>query len=367
MAELSRTPLFPEYEKSGAKTVDFGGWEMPVQFTGIKKEHEATRTAAGLFDVSHMGEILVEGEDAERFLQKLLTNDVSKLTPKRAQYTMMCYPDGGTVDDLIVYQLAEQKYMLVVNAANRGKDHDWLQQHKMDGVAVRDVSDQYVQLAVQGPKAETILQKMTDADLSSIRFFRFEMDVPFSDVNGTAIVARTGYTGEDGFEIYIEPEAGIQLWRRLLDEGASDGLQPVGLGARDTLRFEANLALYGQELSAEITPIEAGLGFAVKTEKEADFIGKEVLRNQKENGPPRKLVGIEMIDKGIPRTSYKVYAEEEEIGSVTTGTQSPTLKKNIGLALIRANYATQGEEVFVQVRKRLLKAKVVPTPFYKRS
>ncbi|QTM99809.1 glycine cleavage system aminomethyltransferase GcvT [Sediminibacillus dalangtanensis] len=367
MAELKRTPLFPEYEKSGAKTVDFGGWEMPVQFTGIKKEHEATRTAAGLFDVSHMGEILVEGRDAERFLQKLLTNDVYKLTPKRAQYTMMCYPDGGTVDDLIVYQLAEQKYLLVVNAANRSKDYDWLQQHKVDGVAVKDVSDQYVQLAVQGPKAETILQKMTNADLSSIRFFRFEMDVPFTDVKGTAIVARTGYTGEDGFEIYIEPEAGVQLWRRLLEEGASDGLQPVGLGARDTLRFEANLALYGQELSPEITPIEAGLGFAVKTEKEADFIGKDVLKKQKENGPPRKLVGIEMIDKGIPRTSYKVYAGEEEIGFITTGTQSPTLKKNIGLALIRANHATQGEEVFVQVRKRLLKAKVVPTPFYKRS
>ncbi|WP_026569967.1 MULTISPECIES: glycine cleavage system aminomethyltransferase GcvT [Sediminibacillus] len=367
MTELNRTPLFAEYEKSGAKTVNFGGWEMPVQFSGIKKEHEATRMAAGLFDVSHMGEILIEGQNAERCLQKLLTNDVAKLTPKRAQYTMMCYPDGGTVDDLIVYQLAEKRYLLVVNAANREKDYQWIQENKIEGVSIKDISDQYVQLAIQGPKAESILQKMTEIDLSAIRFFRFESDVPFNDVEGTAIVARTGYTGEDGFEIYIEPGAGIQLWRKLLEEGSPDGLQPVGLGARDTLRFEANLALYGQELSSEITPIEAGLGFAVKTEKEADFIGKDVLKKQKEDGPPRKLVGLEMIDKGIPRTGYAVFAGEEEIGFITTGTQSPTLKKNIGLALIRASHATQGEEVYVQVRKRLLKAKVVPTPFYKKS
>ncbi|WP_110943483.1 glycine cleavage system aminomethyltransferase GcvT [Virgibacillus senegalensis] len=367
MAELKRTPLYPEYEKNGAKTVDFGGWEMPVQYTGIIKEHEATRTAAGLFDVSHMGEILVEGQESEAFLQKLLTNDLSRLSPNRAQYTMMCYPDGGTVDDLIVYQLAEYRYLLVVNAANKEKDYQWLKEHQHGEVSISDVSDQYVQLAVQGPKAEAILQKLTTTDLSAIRFFRFEMNVSFTGINESAMVARTGYTGEDGFEIYIEPEAGIQLWRSLLANGASDGLQPVGLGARDTLRFEANLALYGQELSSEITPIEAGLGFAVKTDKQEEFIGKDVLKQQKESGPPRKLVGLEMMDKGIPRTGYKVFAGEEEIGFITTGTQSPTLKRNVGLGLIKTAHAVVGEEVTVQVRKRLLKAKIVPTPFYKRS
>ncbi|MYL71898.1 glycine cleavage system aminomethyltransferase GcvT [Halobacillus litoralis] len=366
MADLKRTPLYSEYKKLGAKTIDFGGWDLPVQFSSIKEEHHATRTAAGLFDVSHMAEVMVEGPDSLSFLQKMLTNDVSKLEPGKAQYTIMCYEDGGTVDDLIVYHLDQDKYLLVVNAANRQKDYEWLKEHQGGDVTVEDVSDEYVQLAVQGPKAEEALQTITDTDLSDIKFFRFKQGVTLKGVDGDALVSRTGYTGEDGFEIYLHADSGAQLWQAILEAGEPFGLKPIGLGARDTLRFEANLALYGQELSKEITPIEAGLNFAVKVNKESDFIGKDVLKRQKEEGPGRKLVGIEMIDKGIPRTHYDVLDGEEVIGFVTTGTQSPTLGKNVGLALINSEYTAEGTEVTVQVRKRKLKAKVVKTPFYKR-
>ncbi|SFJ21428.1 aminomethyltransferase [Halobacillus dabanensis] len=366
MTDLKRTPLFHEYKKLGAKTIDFGGWDLPVQFSSIKEEHEATRTAAGLFDVSHMAEVMVEGTDSLNFLQKMLTNDVSKLEPGKAQYTIMCYEDGGTVDDLIVYHLAENKYLLVVNAANRSKDFEWLKEHQEGDVTIEDVSDEYVQLAIQGPRAEEALQTLTDVDLSSIKFFRFRQDVSLKGIKGKALVSRTGYTGEDGFEIYLQADSGADLWQAVLNAGEPLGLKPVGLGARDTLRFEANLALYGQELSEDITPIEAGLNFAVKIKKDGDFIGKEVLKKQKEEGPSRKLVGIEMIDKGIPRTHYDVLDGEEVIGFITTGTQSPTLGKNVGLALIKTAYAEEGTEVTVQVRKRRLKAKVVKTPFYKR-
>ncbi|WP_052158872.1 glycine cleavage system aminomethyltransferase GcvT [Halobacillus sp. BBL2006] len=366
MSDLKRTPLYHEYKKLGAKTIDFGGWDLPVQFSSIKEEHEATRTRAGLFDVSHMGEVLVQGKGSFGFLQKMLTNDISKLEPGKAQYTIMCYEDGGTVDDLIVYKLEESKYLLVVNAANREKDFKWLKKHQVEDVHMEDVSDDYVQLALQGPAAEEALQTLTETDLSEIKFFRFKSDVTFKGVKDGGIVSRTGYTGEDGFEIYLPSGSGADLWQAILEAGQPHGVKPVGLGARDTLRFEANLALYGQELSKEITPIEAGLNFAVKVNKKEDFIGKEVLKKQKEEGPSRKLVGIEMIDKGIPRTHYAVLDGEVEIGFVTTGTQSPTLGKNVGLALIDKEYTELGTEVTVQVRKRKLKAKVVATPFYKR-
>lgn len=367
MSELKQTPLFPVYKEAGGKTVDFGGWDLPVQFSGIKHEHEVTRTKAGLFDVSHMGEVLVQGEHSLNFLQRVMTNDIAKLTPKRAQYTIMCYENGGTVDDLIVYMLAENKYLLVVNAANTEKDFDWLQAQNEENVSLSNVSKDYVQLALQGPKAETILQSVTDANLSEIKFFRFEDSVHFFNIAAGAIVSRTGYTGEDGFEIYIDAASGVDLWKLLLEAGKDEGIEPIGLGARDTLRFEANLALYGQELSKDITPIEAGLGFAVKVKKEEDFIGKSVLKKQVENGTDRKLVGIEMIDKGIPRHGYEIFVDEKEVGFVTSGTQSPTLNKNVGLVLINSQYAVEGAEVVVQVRKRQLKAKVVKTPFYKRA
>lgn len=366
MTELKRTPLFEVYKEYGGKTIDFGGWELPVQFSSIKEEHEAVRTKAGLFDVSHMGEISVKGPGSLSYLQKMMTNDVSRLKNGGAQYTAMCYETGGTVDDLLVYKLAEDDYLLVVNASNIDKDFSWLQDHLDENVQIENLSEGMAQLAIQGPLAETILQKMaTDDDLGKIGFFKFADKV---NLNGKeALVSRTGYTGEDGFEIYCPTEDAVDLWRAILETGKCSGVIPCGLGSRDTLRFEANLALYGQELSADISPLEAGIGFAVKLNKEEDFIGKEALLKQKENGLPRKLVGIEMIDRGIPRFGYPVFKGETKIGEVTTGTQSPTLKKNIGLALLNAAETEIGTEVEVEIRGKKLKAVVSATPFYKRD
>ena len=365
MGELKRTPLFEWYQYSGAKTIDFGGWELPVQFSSIKEEHEAVRTKAGLFDVSHMGEITVKGKESLAYLQKMMTNDLSKLQPNQAIYTIMCNEKGGAVDDLLVYMLAEEDYLLVVNAANTDKDFAWLKKHQTADVQIENVSKDWAQLAIQGPAAEEILQKLVaDVNLSEIKPFKFQQEVRINGV--PALVSRTGYTGEDGFEIYSRSEDAPKLWQDLLEAGKEDGLLPCGLGARDTLRFEANLALYGQELAEDISPIEAGLGFAVKTNKD-DFIGLEVLKEQKENGPKRKLIGLEMIDRGIPRHGYLVFSGEEEVGHVTTGTQSPTLKKNIGLALVKVESAVPDQELQVEIRGKKLAAKTVKPPFYKRS
>ncbi|MCM3080248.1 glycine cleavage system aminomethyltransferase GcvT [Brevibacillus invocatus] len=364
MSDLKRTPLFASYTKYGGKTIDFGGWELPVQFSSITQEHEAVRTKAGLFDVSHMGEVEVRGDKALDYLQYMTTNDVSKLAVGQAQYSVLCYPDGGTVDDLLVYKYADDHYLLVINAGNIDKDVAWMQEHLMEGVTLQNISQETAQLAIQGPLAESILQKLTETDLSQIGFFRFERDVLVDGV--PALVSRSGYTGEDGFEIYMPADKVAQLWDRLLEVGKEDGLLPCGLGARDTLRFEAKLPLYGQELSQGITPIEAGIGFAVKVDKAVPFIGQEVLKAQKENGPARKLVGIEMIDRGIPRSHYPVFSGDEQIGEVTTGTQSPTLKKNVGLALVKSEYAALGTSLDVEIRGKRLKAEVVPAPFYKR-
>lgn len=365
MSQLKRTPLFEVYKDYGAKTIDFGGWDLPVQFSSIKEEHEAVRTKAGLFDVSHMGEIEVKGTDSLKYLQKMMTNDISKLKNSGAQYTAMCYENGGTVDDLLVYKIEDDHYLLVVNASNIEKDFNWLQDHAEGNVELKNLSEDMAQLAIQGPLAEKVLQKLAGTNLSDIGFFKFQQDV---DLNGKkALVSRTGYTGEDGFEVYCDARDAASLWNEILEAGKEEGVLPCGLGARDTLRFEANLALYGQELSPDITPLEAGIGFAVKVNKEADFIGKEVLKNQKENGVPRKLAGIEMSDRGIPRHGYPVYKGEELIGEVTTGTQSPTLKKNIGLVLIKKEHAELGTELEVEIRGKRLKAKIEATPFYKRE
>jgi aminomethyltransferase len=364
MTELKRTPLFEEYKNYGAKTIDFGGWDLPVQFSSIKEEHEAVRTHAGLFDVSHMGEVEVRGEGSLAFLQKIATNDVSLIKDGGAQYTAMCYEDGGTVDDLLIYKKADNDYLLVINASNIEKDVEWLTSNIFGDVTVKNISEEIAQLAIQGPLAEKVLQTLTDTDLSEIKFFKFKDNVKVAGVE--ALVSRTGYTGEDGFEIYCSSADAKLLWGKILEAGKEDGVLPCGLGARDTLRFEANLPLYGQELSKDITPIEAGIGFAVKPNKEADFNGKAVLKEQKENGPARKLVGIELVDKGIPRHGYEVFVDEQQIGVVTTGTQSPTLKKNIGVALLKSEFTELGTEVEVQIRKKRLKAVVVATPFYKR-
>lgn len=365
MTNLKRTPIFPLYaEHESVRCVDFGGWELPVQFSGIQKEHDAVRQRAGLFDVSHMGEVLVTGTFAEAYLQQLTTNDVSKLQDGQAQYSLMCYPDGGVVDDLLVYRISADQYMLVINASNIEKDIEWLKGHLLGDVVLEDKSDQTALLALQGPLAEAILSKVTAAPLSQLKSFRF---IPDAEVCGVkALVSRTGYTGEDGFEIYMGAGDAPAVWRGLLEAGRGDGLLPAGLGARDTLRFEAKLPLYGQELSATISPLEAGVSFFVKLDK-SGFIGRDALLKQKKEGLRRKLAGIEMIDRGIPRSHYKVYADDQWIGDVTTGTQSPTLKRNLGLALINANYTDIGTELWVEIRDKKLKARVVPTPFYKRT
>lgn len=362
--ELKHTPLFESYKKYGGKTIDFGGWDLPVQFSSIKAEHEAVRTKAGLFDVSHMGEVFVEGSESLAYLQKLVTNDVSKVAINQTQYTTMCYEDGGVVDDLLIYRLDENRYLLVVNAANVEKDFEWMKKQSFGDVVLTNRSAEFGQLALQGPLAEEVLQQLTETNLQDIKPFRLQQHVV---INGyDTLISRTGYTGEDGFEIYASNEATIALWDAILSAGEAKGVIPCGLGARDTLRFEACLPLYGQELSSTISPLEAGINFVVKLNKE-DFNGKAALVAQKENGVPRKSVGIEMIDKGIPRHGYKVFKGDEEIGEVTTGTQSPMTKRNIGLALIKSEFAEVGQELEVEIRNRRLKVKTVETPFYKRQ
>jgi aminomethyltransferase len=361
---LKRTPLFPVYTELGARAIDFGGWELPVQFAGIQKEHDAVRQQAGLFDVSHMGEVMVTGPDALAYLQKLLTNDAAKLEQGQCQYSLMCYQSGGVVDDLLVYKFTDTEYMLVINAGNIDKDMDWMQQNKSGTVDLRNISDQTAMLALQGPHAEQILWKLTDAPIKDLKTYHFLSNVQVSGI--PALISRTGYTGEDGFELYIDKDDAIKLWNLLLDAGKEEGLLPAGLGARDTLRFEARLPLYGQELSQDISPLEAGLSMFVKLDK-GDFNGSAALAEQKANGAPRKLVGIEMIERGIPRSHYPVFADGKKIGEVTTGTQSPTLKRNVGLALLDKAYTLLDTEVYVEIRGAQVKAKVVATPFYKRN
>lgn len=364
MTELKRTPLFPVYAEYGGKTINFGGWELPVQFSGILEEHEAVRTRAGLFDVSHMGEIEVGGPDALSNIQYWITNDASKMEVGQALYSPMCNPDGGCVDDLLVYRLGTDRYLLVVNAANTGKDYEWMKRHASGNVQVANVSEQTAQLALQGPLAEKILQKLTDFDLSGLQYFRFAQNVGVAGVK--CLVSRTGYTGEDGFEIYAGAKHAVRLWREILNAGKEDGVVPVGLGARDTLRFEAGLPLYGQEIGPSISPIEAGLGRFVKIDKR-DFIGRDALAKEKGEGPKRRLVGIEMIGRGIPRTGYEVQAAGRKIGEITTGTMGPTVKKNIGLALIEAGFAITGRELDVIIRNKPVRGVIVKIPFYKRQ
>lgn len=367
MSILRRTPLYAEYaELPGVRCIDFGGWELPVQFIGIQKEHDAVRTRAGLFDVSHMGELLIEGTDSEAFLQHMTTNDLSRLEDGQSQYSLLCYPDGGIVDDLLVYRLTSDKYMLVVNASNIDKDYTWLKEHlPQQGVRLSNQSEDTALLALQGPLAAGILSHITDINLNELRPFHFIKEATVAGI--PLLLSRTGYTGEDGFEMYVSAEHAPHLWHKLLAAGESYGIQPAGLGARDTLRFEARLPLYGQELSDHVSPLEAGLGWFVKLQKQESFIGQAALQSQKINGLPRKAVGIEMIDKGIPRAHYEVCnMEGERIGDITSGTQSPTLKRNLGLALLDASYTDIDTPVLVNVRGKMLKAVVIPTPFYKR-
>lgn len=363
MADLKRTPLYEAHLKAGGKIVEFGGWEMPIQYAGILEEHRICRTEAGLFDVSHMGEINVQGPDALKFVDKLITNDASKLEIKQVLYSPMCYDNGGVVDDLLVYKMAEDHYYIVVNASNTDKDYDWfLENIQGMNVKVENISAKTVQLAIQGPRAEAILQKLTDCDLSKIRYYWFD----YGQVDGVdSIISRTGYTGEDGFEIYVSPESGIRLWDKIMAAGKEEGLAPIGLGARDTLRLEARLPLYGQEMSDRITPLEAGLGIFVKLDKE-DFNGKEALVKQKAEGLKRRLVGFEMVDRGISRSHYLIKKDGREIGEVTSGSFAPSLNKNIGLGLVETAYSEIGTEFEIEIRGKGVKARVIKTPFYRR-
>jgi len=363
MAELKKTPLNEVHRALGAKMVDFGGWDMPVQYSGIIEEHTAVRTKAGLFDVSHMGEIRVKGTDALKFLQKMVSNDVSRIKTYQIQYNILCLPTGGVVDDLLVHKERDNEYLLVVNASNTDKDFKWLLEHKEDeNVEIINESPKTGQIAIQGPLAESILQKLTDVNLADVKFYRYT----YGQVDGVkCLISRTGYTGEDGFEVYCPWEKTVQLWNKMLETGG-DNILPCGLGARDTLRFEAKMPLYGHELGEEITPLEAGLARFVALDKEEDFIGKSALKAQKEAGIPRKIVGLEMLDRGIPRAGYTVKKDGKEIGFITTGSYSPSLDKNLGLALIDAAYADIGNEVAVAIRNKDVKAQIVPTPFYKR-
>ncbi|NYB75779.1 glycine cleavage system aminomethyltransferase GcvT [Sedimentibacter hydroxybenzoicus DSM 7310] len=358
---MKQTPLYENHLELKGKIIDFGGWALPVEYTGILAEHEAVRTKAGLFDVSHMGEITVKGQDAEKYIQAVVTNDITVLTDNQIVYTTMCYTDGGVVDDLLVYKHNNEDYLLVVNASNTDKDYEWFKENEFGNVTVENVSEKYAQLALQGPNAQDILQKLVTEDLNKIEFYHFLDNI---DVGGMkTLVSRTGYTGEDGFELYFASEDGPKMWKLLLEAGKEEGLVPAGLGARDTLRFEACLPLYGHEIDRDITPLEAGLGFCVKLAKD-NFIGKESLAEQKAAGLKRKLVGFEMVDRGIPRSHYEVYADGNKVGYVTTGSFSPTLKKNIGLALIETAYAKEGTEIEIAVRNRNLKAVVIKKPFY---
>ncbi len=358
---LKKTPLNALEHELGGKMIEFGGWEMPVQFTSILEEHQAVRTRAGVFDVSHMGEILVKGPEALALLQKTTCNDVSKLQDARAQYNALLYPTAGIVDDLLVYRMAGDDYFVVVNAANSDKDYEWLGEcAKGMDVQVTNASADYAQLALQGPNAQQILQPLTDLDLSAMKYYHFAR----GKVDGAkAIVSRTGYTGEDGFEIYVAPEEGPRLFKKLIEKGQ---VIPCGLGARDTLRLEAKMALYGNDIDHSTTPLEADLGWIVKLEK-GDFMGRDVLEREKVEGPRRKLVGFEMVDRGIARHGYPIVEGQEEIGVVTSGTHSPTLKKPIGLAYLPLDKSAVGTEFTILIRGKEARARVVPTPFYRRA
>ncbi|WP_461206256.1 glycine cleavage system aminomethyltransferase GcvT [Clostridium sp. DL1XJH146] len=362
MENVKKTALFNMHEKYMGKIIDFSGWALPVQYSDIQKEHEAVRTSAGLFDVSHMGEVEITGPQSFDFIQNLITNDLSNLNNNQTLYTFMCYPNGGVVDDLIVYKHSNDNFLLVINAANIEKDYQWMVDNKANyNLTISNKSNEISQIAIQGPKAENILQKLTNVNLEEIKFFYFMDKVKIAGAE--CLVSRTGYTGEDGFEIYTLNENAEKIWEALMKAGEEYGILPAGLGCRDTLRFEAALPLYGNELSKNITPLEANLGFFVKLDKD-NFIGKDALTKQKKEGLQRKIIGFELIGKGIPRHGYEVYSNDEKIGVVTTGYLSPTVGKAIGLALIDFKYTALETHIQIKIRKKFVAAKVISKKFY---
>lgn len=366
--ELKLTPLNEAHRRLGGRMVEFGGWDMPVQYpAGTVNEHVRTRTHAGLFDVSHMGEVDVRGPDAIAFVNRLTSNDVSALVDGQAQYTALTTPQGTVIDDLLVYRLAEDHLLLVVNAGTTGKDWEWIKSHHAEeNVELRNASAEYCQLALQGPDAISILQQLTETNLEEIKYYHFTQGT----VDGIdAIISRTGYTGEDGFEVYAAPEKAEQLWNKILDAGnygTDEGVMPCGLAARNTLRLEAGMALYGHEIDENTTLLEANLGWITKLNK-GDFIGREALAKQKEEGIKRKLIGFEVTDRGIARDEQDILVNGERVGRATSGSPAPFLKKNIGMGYVPKELSAVGTAIEIDVRGRMVAAQIVPLPFYKRA
>jgi len=360
---LQKTPLHSLHRSLGAKMVDFGGWDMPVEYSGIIAEHLAVRTRAGLFDVSHMGEIEIRGPQALRLVEHVTPNAASLLQDNQAHYSALLYPTGGFVDDVLVHRMGPDHYFLCVNASNQRKDYDWIVAHNFFEAEVEYSSEKYAQLAVQGPLALATVQKLTSTDLAAIRYYWFTVG---QVLGAPAIIARTGYTGEDGVELYLAPDHAPRIWTAILEAGAGFGILPCGLGARNTLRLEAKMALYGHEIDASITPYEAGLGRIVKLDK-GDFLGRDPLVKQKEKGVTRKLAGFEMRDRGIAREGYPVRIDGVPAGFVTTGSPSPFLKKNIGLCYLPAGRDSLGQPIQIDIRNQPAAAVVVATPFYSRK
>ena len=359
---MKNTALTNTHIALGAKMVPFAGYNMPVQYVGINAEHETVRTAVGVFDVSHMGEFILKGEGALELIQKVCSNDASKLYDGKVQYSCLPNEQGGIVDDLLVYRMDEKTYMLVVNASNIEKDWDWISKFNSFGVDMKNISDRTSLLAVQGPKAAQALQSLTDTDLAAMEYYTFVKGT-FAGVENVVISA-TGYTGAGGFELYFDNEHADKIWKAIFEAGAPFGIQPIGLGARDTLRLEMGFCLYGNDIDDSTSPLEAGLGWITKFTK--DFVNSSNLAAQKEAGLKNKLVGFEMIDRGIPRHDYEICdASGKVIGKVTSGTQSPSLQKAIGLGYVQSDFAKEDTEIFINIRENLVKAQVVKFPFYK--
>ncbi len=359
---MKNTALTHIHEALGAKLVPFAGYNMPVQYEGVNIEHETVRKGVGVFDVSHMGEFFLKGENALALIQKISSNDASKLVPGKAQYSCMPNADGGIVDDLIIYMIAENEYMLVVNASNIEKDWNWISKHNDLKVEMEDRSEEWSLLAIQGPKAAEAMQSLTSVDLSAIKFYTFQI----TDFAGlpNVVVSATGYTGSGGFEIYVKNEDVEAVWKQVFEAGADWGIKPIGLAARDTLRLEMGYCLYGNDIDDTTSPLEAGLGWITKFTK--DFVNAEALKAQKEAGITKKLVAFELTERGIPRQGYDIVnAEGEKIGRVTSGTMSPSLSKGIGLGYVPKELSKVDSEIFIQVRKKQIPAKVVKLPFYK--
>jgi glycine cleavage system T protein (aminomethyltransferase) len=358
-----RTALNAVHRALGGRMVEFAGWDMPVEYSGIVDEHLAVRTRAGLFDVSHMGEIDVRGPGALELVQHVTSNDASRLKLNQVQYSALMYPTGCAVDDCLVHRFADDHFFLCVNAANTDNDFAWISENNSFNADVRNVSGDYTQLALQGPRAATILARVTDADLVDLKYYWFTR-TECAGVGG--LLARTGYTGEDGFEFYFEPAESERVWNALMEAGKPLGLIPAGLGARNTLRLEASYPLYGHELDEDTTLLEAGLGWIAKLDKE-EFLGRDVLRQQKAQGTRKKLIGFEMTGRDIGRDGYPVWAGGEKLGAVTSGSPAPYVKKNIGMAYVKPDRAWDaGQPVEIEIRGRRAPAKVVPLPFYKR-